>query len=68
MSAFNSYNFNGQRVLIRVDFNVPLNDKLEITDDSRMTAAVPTIKKVLADGGKVIFDEPPWSSKRWSGR
>ena len=55
MSAFNSHNFKGERVLIRVDFNVPLNDKLEITDDSRMAAAVPTIKKVLADGGKVIL-------------
>ena len=55
MSAFNTHNFKGERVLIRVDFNVPLNDKLEITDDSRMTAAIPTIKKVLADGGKVIL-------------
>ena len=55
MSAFNSHNFKGERVLIRVDFNVPLNDKLEITDDSRMAAAIPTIKKVLADGGKVIL-------------
>ena len=52
MSAFNSHNFKGERVLIRVDFNVPLNDKLEITDDSRMAAAIPTIKKVLADGGR----------------
>mgnify|MGYP003433439691 FL=1 len=55
MSAFNTHNFKGEKVLIRVDFNVPLNDKLEITDDSRMTAAIPTIKKVLADGGKVIL-------------
>ena len=55
MSAFNSYNFNNQKVLVRVDFNVPLNDKLEITDDSRMKAAVPTIKKIIADGGKVIL-------------
>ena len=55
MSAFNSHNFNGQKVLIRVDFNVPLNDKLEITDDSRMKAAVPTIKKIITDGGKVIL-------------
>ena len=55
MSAFNSYNFKDQKVLVRVDFNVPLNDKLEITDDSRMKAAVPTIKKIIADGGKVIL-------------
>lgn len=55
MSPFNSHNFNGQKVLIRVDFNVPINDKFEITDDSRMKAAVPTIKKVIADGGKVIL-------------
>ncbi|MEO5946777.1 MAG: phosphoglycerate kinase [Chitinophagaceae bacterium] len=55
MSAFNSHNFNGENVLIRVDFNVPLNDKMEITDDSRITAAIPTINKVLADGGKVIL-------------
>lgn len=41
--------------MIRVDFNVPLNDKFEITDDTRMRAAVPTIKKILADGGMVIL-------------
>lgn len=55
MSAFNSYNFKDQKVLVRVDFNVPLNDKMEITDDSRMKAAIPTIKKIIADGGKVIL-------------
>jgi phosphoglycerate kinase len=55
MSKFNSYNFNGQKVLIRVDFNVPLNEKFEITDDSRMKAAIPTIKKILDDGGMVIL-------------
>lgn len=55
MSKFSDYNFKGQKVLVRVDFNVPLNDKMEITSDARMKAAVPTIKKILADGGKVIL-------------
>ena len=55
MSAFSAYNFSGQKALIRVDFNVPLNDKYEITDDTRMRAAVPTIKKILADGGSVVL-------------
>ncbi len=55
MSKFSSYNFKGQRALIRVDFNVPLNDKYEITDDTRMKAAVPTIRKILNDGGSVIL-------------
>jgi phosphoglycerate kinase len=55
MSKFASYNFKGQKVLIRVDFNVPLNEKFEITDDSRMKAAIPTIKKILGDGGMVIL-------------
>jgi phosphoglycerate kinase len=55
MSKFAKHNFKGQKALIRVDFNVPLDDKFHITDDTRMTAAVPTIKKVLADGGSVIL-------------
>lgn len=55
MSKFSSYNFSGKKALIRVDFNVPLNDRFEITDDTRMKAAVPTIKKILADGGSVIL-------------
>ena len=41
--------------MIRVDFNVPLNDKYEITDDTRMKAAVPTIQKIIKDGGSVIL-------------
>jgi phosphoglycerate kinase len=55
MSTFSEYNFKGKKALIRVDFNVPLNDKMEITDDNRMRAAVPTIQKILKDGGSVIL-------------
>lgn len=55
MSKFSDYNFNGRKALVRVDFNVPLNDKFQITDDTRMRAAVPTIKKILKDGGSVIL-------------
>ena len=55
MSAFSSYNFSGQKALVRVDFNVPLNEQFQVTDDTRMRAAIPTIKKILADGGKVIL-------------
>ena len=55
MSKFSDYNFKGQKALIRVDFNVPLNDKFEITDDTRIQATIPTIKKILTDGGKVIL-------------
>jgi len=47
-------NFRSQRVLVRVDFNVPLDDKQNITDDRRIKAALPTLKKILDDGGKVI--------------
>lgn len=54
MSKFSSHNFKGQKALVRVDFNVPLNDQFEITDDTRMKAAIPTIKKILNDGGCAI--------------
>ena len=55
MSKFSSYNFKDQKALIRVDFNVPLNEKFEITDDTRIKAAIPTIRKILDDGGSVIL-------------
>src|ERR1700730_11974031 len=55
MSTFADYNFAGQKALIRVDFNVPLNEKYEITDDTRISAAIPTIKKILKDGGSAIL-------------
>ncbi len=56
MSKFSEFNFNGHKALIRVDFNVPLDKQtLAITDDTRMTATIPTIKKILGDGGSVIL-------------
>lgn len=56
MSKFSNHNFAGQKALIRVDFNVPLDKQTQaITDDNRMRAAVPTIQKILADGGSVIL-------------
>jgi len=55
MSQFSQHSFANEKALVRVDFNVPLNDKYEITDDTRIRAAIPTIKKMLADGGSVIL-------------
>ncbi len=55
MSKFQDYNFSGKKALIRVDFNVPLDEKYNITDDTRMRATIPTIKKILNDGGSVIL-------------
>jgi len=52
---FNDYNFSGKKALVRVDFNVPLDENFNITDDTRITAAIPTIKKILSDGGSVIL-------------
>jgi phosphoglycerate kinase len=48
-------NVKGKRVLVRCDFNVPLDEKLQITDDARITESLPTIKKLIADGGRVIL-------------
>ena len=50
-----SYNFAGKKAIVRVDFNVPLNENFEITDDTRIRAAIPTLKKVLAGGGSLII-------------
>ena len=55
MRTVDSINFNSKRALIRVDFNVPLDNQKNITDDSRMQAALPTIQKVLSDGGSVVI-------------
>ena len=55
MSKFSDYDFKAQKALVRVDFNVPLNEKYSITDDTRMRPAVPTIQKIIKDGGSVIL-------------
>src|SRR5665811_858001 len=55
MQTISSYDFKGKKALIRVDFNVPLNEKFEITDDTRMRAALPTIRKVIEGGGSPII-------------
>ena len=76
MQTISNYDFTGKKALIRVDFNVPLNENFEITDDTRMRAALPTIKKVMERRwfshyyvalwtakkrpGRKIFDETPW--------
>ena len=55
MSKFSSFNFKNKKALIRVDFNVPLDEQYNITDDTRMSATIPTIQKILDDGGSVIL-------------
>jgi phosphoglycerate kinase len=55
MKTIDQINFLGKKALIRVDFNVPLDEDGNITDDNRITAALPTIKKILTDGGEVIL-------------
>ncbi len=53
--SIDTYNFNGKKAIARVDFNVPLNEQFQITDDTRIRAAIPTLKKVLAGGGSLIL-------------
>ncbi len=55
MQTIDNYDFSGKRAIIRVDFNVPLNEQREVSDATRIRAAIPTIKKVLAGGGSVIL-------------
>ena len=55
MKTIDQFNFKNHRALIRVDFNVPLDKQLNITDDSRIRAALPTINKILEDGGSVVL-------------
>ncbi len=53
--TIDGFNFEGKKAIIRVDFNVPLNEKFEITDTTRIDAAIPTIKKIIDEGGAVIL-------------
>ncbi|WP_029282965.1 phosphoglycerate kinase [Pedobacter sp. R20-19] len=55
MKTIDQLNFKDKKALIRVDFNVPLDDEFKITDDKRMRAALPTITKILNDGGSVVL-------------
>ena len=55
MQSIDNFNFAGKKAFVRVDFNVPLDENFNITDDTRMRAALPTLKKILADGGSVII-------------
>lgn len=55
MKSIDNYSFAGKRVITRVDFNVPLNDQFEVTDDTRIKAALPTINKIREDGGSLIL-------------
>ena len=62
MKTVDSINFSGKRALIRVDFNVPLNDAFEVTDMTRINAAVPTLKKNNKRWWQHCSDEPPGAS------
>ena len=53
--TINEFNFAGKKAIVRVDFNVPLDENGKITDDTRIRGALPTLKKVLADGGALII-------------
>lgn len=55
MKTIDDFNFKGKRALIRVDFNVPLNSSFEVTDDNRIRSTIPTLKKILEDGGSCVL-------------
>jgi phosphoglycerate kinase len=55
MKTIDEINFNGKRALIRVDFNVPLDKSFNVTDDNRISATIPTLKKILAAGGSCVL-------------
>ena len=55
MKTINDFNFKNKKAIIRVDFNVPLDENFNVTDATRIEAVKPTIDKILADGGSVIL-------------
>lgn len=55
MKTVDSYNFNGKKALVRVDFNVPLDSSFQVTDETRIKAALPTLNKILNDGGSLVL-------------
>lgn len=55
MKTINDFNFSGKRALIRVDFNVPLDKSFTVTDDNRIRSTIPTLKKILKDGGSLVL-------------
>ena len=57
-----NFNFAGHKAIVRVDFNVPLDENGNVTDDTRIRGALPTLKKVLADGGALIMMSAPPSA------
>ena len=55
MKKINSYSFKGKKAIVRVDFNVPLNSELKVTDNTRIKGALPTIRKIVEDGGSAVL-------------
>ena len=55
MMTIDNYKFAGKKAIVRVDFNVPLDENGKITDDTRIRGALPTLKKILGDGGALII-------------
>jgi 3-phosphoglycerate kinase len=60
MKTVEQFNFAGKRALVRVDFNIPLDKQFNITDDSRIRGAVPTIQKIIERWRQRGANEPPW--------
>ncbi|KAA6315818.1 Phosphoglycerate kinase, partial [termite gut metagenome] len=55
MQTIDKFNFADKKAFVRVDFNVPLDENFNITDDTRIRAALPTLKKIISDGGSIII-------------